>query len=146
VRQKSRKYGAITPSRVRETTDMLLTVQQAHELLAKHGVFAREICDKCGAVLGAVRFTRRDEVGVWCSRECRDGRGAHAPGTCKACHAKLPDGKRRGASYCDDACRKAHKRVSDANLSRTKRPIYAPFSLGNSRDGIQGHLGVFRAS
>lgn len=50
---------------------MLLTVQQSYALLEKHGVYAREICDKCGAVLGAVRFTRRDESSVWCSRECR---------------------------------------------------------------------------
>ena len=50
---------------------MLLTTQQSYDLLAKHGVFAREICDKCGTVLGAVRFTRRDEAGFWCSRECR---------------------------------------------------------------------------
>lgn len=50
---------------------MLLTVQRSYELLAEHGVFAREICDKCGLVLGAVRFSRRSESGVWCSRECR---------------------------------------------------------------------------
>jgi hypothetical protein len=48
-----------------------LTTQEAYELLAKHGVYARDICDKCGAVLGAVRFTRKDESDVWCSRECR---------------------------------------------------------------------------
>ena len=51
--------------------DMLLAIQKSYELLAKYGFFAREICDKCGIVLGAVRFTRRDESGVWCSRECR---------------------------------------------------------------------------
>jgi hypothetical protein len=50
---------------------MLLAIQKSYELLAKYGFFAREICDKCGIVLGAVRFTRRDESGVWCSRECR---------------------------------------------------------------------------
>jgi hypothetical protein len=50
---------------------MLLAIQKSYELLAKCGFFAREICDKCGTVLGAVRFTRRDESGVWCSRECR---------------------------------------------------------------------------
>jgi hypothetical protein len=50
---------------------MLLTIQQGYELLANYGCFAREICDKCGALLGAVRFTRRDEAGAWCSRECR---------------------------------------------------------------------------
>lgn len=50
---------------------MLLTVQQGYKLLARFGVFAREVCDRCGAVLGAVRFTRKDEAGVWCSRRCR---------------------------------------------------------------------------
>jgi len=50
---------------------VLLTFQQSYELLAEHGVFAREICDKCGAVLGPVRFTRRNESGLWCSRKCR---------------------------------------------------------------------------
>jgi len=50
---------------------VLLTTQQSYKLFTKHGIFSREICDKCGAVLGAIRFTRRDEAGVWCSRECR---------------------------------------------------------------------------
>jgi hypothetical protein len=54
---------------------MLLTLQHSCELLAKHGIFAREICDKCGLVLGAVRFTRRGELGAWCSRECRGDQG-----------------------------------------------------------------------
>jgi hypothetical protein len=106
---------------------MLLSIQKSYELLAKYGCFAREICDTCGAVLGAVRFTRKGKAGEWCSRECRDGKEAHAPGTCRNCHAKLPDGKRRGAFYCDDACRKAHGRVTDAKLSRTKASIYTGF-------------------
>jgi hypothetical protein len=50
---------------------VLLTVQQSYALLEKHGVFARECCNRCGQLLGAVRFTRRNESGVWCSRECR---------------------------------------------------------------------------
>ena len=50
---------------------MLLTVQQSYELLKRHEVFALEICDQCGAVLGSIRFTRKDETGVWCSRKCR---------------------------------------------------------------------------
>jgi hypothetical protein len=122
---------------------MLLTVQQGYELLAKHGVYAREICDKCGAVLGAVRFTRKDESGVWCSRECRDGAQVHNPGTCKECHARLPKGKRRGSCYCDDACRKTHERASTAKLSRTKPSIYAGFSSGKAPVGILGHPEAF---
>ena len=50
---------------------MLLAIQQSEILFAKHGVIAREICDKCGIVLGGVRFTRYGESEVYCSRECR---------------------------------------------------------------------------
>jgi len=50
---------------------VLLTMQQSYELFANYGSFAREICDKCGIVLGAVCFTRYGETGVYCSRECR---------------------------------------------------------------------------
>jgi len=50
---------------------MLLTIQKSYELLANYGCFAREICDKCGIVLGAVRFIRHGESEVYCSRECR---------------------------------------------------------------------------
>jgi hypothetical protein len=50
---------------------MRLTTQQKRAILKKHGIFAREVCDKCGTVLGAVRFTRRGNAGIWCSRECR---------------------------------------------------------------------------
>jgi len=51
--------------------DMLLAIQKSYELLAKYGCFAREICDTCGIVLGAVRFTRYGQSEVYCSRECR---------------------------------------------------------------------------
>jgi hypothetical protein len=51
--------------------DMLLPIKESYELLAKYGCFAREICDKCGIVLGAVRFTRHGESEVYCARECR---------------------------------------------------------------------------
>jgi hypothetical protein len=50
---------------------MLLAIQKSYELLANFGCFAREICDKCGIVLGAVRFTRHGESEVYCVRECR---------------------------------------------------------------------------
>lgn len=49
----------------------MLTVQQSHELLAKHGCYVTEACDKCGQLLGPVRYTRKGEEGMWCSRECR---------------------------------------------------------------------------
>ena len=55
----------------RKGIGMLLAIQKSYELLAKYGCFAREICDKCGIVLGAVRFTRHGESKVYCSRKCR---------------------------------------------------------------------------
>jgi len=50
---------------------VLLAIEKSYELLANYGCFAREICDKCGIVLGAVRFTRYGESEGYCSRECR---------------------------------------------------------------------------
>lgn len=52
---------------------MRLTEAQSRELLAKHGVYVTEVCDKCGKILGHVRFTRYGEKGEWCSQLCRDG-------------------------------------------------------------------------
>lgn len=129
---------------------MLLSVQQAYELLARRAVFAREICDKCGVVLDAVRYTRRGDLRVWCSRQCRDGIKALEPGKYRKCRAKLPEGKRRGAVFCDDACRKTFRRQKDAvqtpatlELSRTKPPIYAAFSLEKRQGRVSGHPGAF---
>jgi len=48
-----------------------LTIERAYELVTSHGVFARDYCDRCGRVLGAVWFTRNGEAGEWYSRECR---------------------------------------------------------------------------
>jgi hypothetical protein len=50
---------------------MNLTTTQRYALLEKFACYITQICDKCGKGLGPVRFTRRGESGVWCSRECR---------------------------------------------------------------------------
>jgi hypothetical protein len=52
---------------------MRLTEAQSRELLAKHGVYVTEACEKCGKLLCHVRFTRYGELGEWCSQLCRDG-------------------------------------------------------------------------
>lgn len=115
----------------------MLREELRRRLLEDRGVYVKEICDKCGAIPGAVRFTRKDESGIWCSRECRDGAEAHAPGTCKHCKAKLPEGKRRGAMYCDHACKQGAHRSRMAlqtartpKLSVTKTSIYIAFCTG----------------
>jgi RNase P subunit RPR2 len=129
---------------------MLLTIKQSYRLLDLHGCFVREVCDRCGAILGPVRYTRERERGEWCSRECRDGAEAHAPGTCKHCHATLPPGKRKGSLFCDDACKQADHRSKTAaqtpetaKLSVTKPSIYAAFSLEKLPVGGTGHPGAF---
>jgi len=94
---------------------MHLTNAQSYELLGKYGCFARECCDKCGAILGPVRYTRRGEVGEWCSRECRNGDKAITPGRCCGCGASL-QGKRRGAKWCSDTCRdRVNRSVLDSS-------------------------------
>jgi hypothetical protein len=117
---------------------MLLTTQQSYELLARQGCYITEACDKCGQILGPGRYTRKGDSGVWCSRECRDGKEGHAPGTCKGCGAKLPDGKRRGTLFCDDACKHAahREKISDQKLSVTKPPIYEGFCTVSGPNGI----------
>lgn len=109
---------------------MKVTTAQSCLLLEKYWCYVREACDKCGQILGPVRFTQQDSKGEWCSRKCRDGSEAREPGRCKACNARLPEGKRRGARYCDDACRKAATRSRNGQLSRTKGPIYVGFCNG----------------
>lgn len=52
---------------------MKLTREQSKKLLQDRGIWLTEACDKCGKLLGSVRWTRRGEPGEWCSAECRDG-------------------------------------------------------------------------
>ena len=50
---------------------MVLPPELQNRLRGERGVCAAEACDRCGQILGAVRFTRAGDSGVWCSRECR---------------------------------------------------------------------------
>jgi len=52
---------------------MRLTKAQSEQLLEQHGIWITVACDRCGNLLGAVRWTRRGEAGEWCSELCRDG-------------------------------------------------------------------------
>lgn len=58
---------------------MKLTREQSQKLLRERGIWITEACDKCGRLLGAVRWTRRGESGEWCSAVCRDGGNAERP-------------------------------------------------------------------
>jgi hypothetical protein len=128
---------------------MRLTAEQSYALLEKYGCYITEACDKCGQILGAVRYTRQGQLGEWCSRQCRDGIEAREPKTCKNCKARLPENKRRGAAFCDDACKQAAHRTKPitqksgtAKLSVTKTSIYAAFSPAKERACISSHPGA----
>jgi hypothetical protein len=58
---------------------MKLTKEQCQKLLHDRGIWVTNACDKCGQLLGSVRWTRRGEPGEWCSAECRDGVSVSAP-------------------------------------------------------------------
>jgi hypothetical protein len=50
---------------------MILSAEVRCRLQEVRGIYATEACDRCGQLLGPLRFTRAGESGVWCSRECR---------------------------------------------------------------------------
>lgn len=52
---------------------MNLSVEVPEKLKSDRGMYVTTACDTCGALLGAVRYTRRGELGEWCSEICRDG-------------------------------------------------------------------------
>ncbi len=131
ARDGARENAAVIGDRL----PMKLQPRRAYTLLDAPGSYITEICDRCGAGIGPVRFIRKNSPGVWCSQECRDGKETHQAGTCKHCHAPLPEGKRRGSSSCDDVCKQAgsrsrarSQRPETGKLPVTKPPIYAAFS------------------
>ena len=89
---------------------MRLTEARSRDLLRTHAKYAKDACDRCGKILGPVRFTRQGEGGAWCSRACRDGVDPK-PGLCCGCGVSLA-GKRKHARFCSDVFRK-RQRVRD---------------------------------
>lgn len=49
------------------------SAQHCRALLDRFQCWITASCDRCGRLLGAIRWTRKGEPGEWCSRECRDG-------------------------------------------------------------------------
>jgi hypothetical protein len=82
---------------------MKLKREQCEKLLREFGIWVAEACDKCGQLLGSVRWTRKDNLGEWCSKVCRDGVAAGAPKSnlngCLECGVTL-DGKRSDSRFC----------------------------------------------
>jgi uncharacterized Zn finger protein (UPF0148 family) len=81
-------------------------------------MYISEVCDRCGTVIGPIRWTIRGEPGVWCSQECRDGIERQAR-TCQGCGVSLL-GKRKGALFCSDVCRMRQQVLDRPNKPKTK--------------------------
>jgi hypothetical protein len=101
---------------------MQLTEEQSRALLATHGVSVTEVCDKCANILGPIRFTRYGDDGEWCSKRCRDG-FERKRGTCLGCGVSL-NGKRKGAVFCSDVCRKRwrieiHRIIAETTIEKS---------------------------
>jgi hypothetical protein len=115
---------------------MKITTEQQQTIRDKHGICVNEACDKCGLLLGEIRFTIKDQPGEWCSRQCRGG-AVVSVGKCQHCKAALPTGLRRDAKYCDATCKKAVQRAKvqpaarighrPANYPGTRPHFYAAF-------------------
>jgi hypothetical protein len=112
---------------------MQLSEAQRCELLRMHGTYLTEVCDKCGALLGPIRWTIHEVPGAWCSRSCRDGVN-HQPGLCRGCGTAL-NGKRRRAIYCDRTCRMrtVRKEVRDSS-----NIVNTPIQKTGVTDAISG--------
>ena len=113
---------------------MNLTAQEL-SYVRDQGLYVREKCDSCKAILNrSVRYTIAGKVEVYCSAKCRDGvffedqlerKKRSNPGRCANCGGPL-QGKRRGAIYYDDICRKRHGQknggISTAGTQITRKP------------------------
>lgn len=97
---------------------MKLSQEQSGQLLLAHGICITEACDRCGKILGHVRWTTRGEPGAWCSQKCRD-RIERQAGMCQGCGVSL-QGKRKGARFCSDVCRMRQRVLDRPNKPKTK--------------------------
>ena len=108
---------------------MRLTESQSRELLGKYRAYVTEVCDKCGKILGNVRFTRYVEPGEWCSRLCRDGAVAAARNDATPRGGRPPkyqtEPERRAAERQQHTIRQQHYR---RRLSVTENPLQVTHS------------------
>jgi hypothetical protein len=91
------------------------------EQCEKLRIWVTEACDKCGQLLGSIRWTRLGECGEWCSKSCRDRIAAGAPKSnskgCLECGIRL-DGKRSDSRFFSDTHKKRHQRREPSRTAR----------------------------
>jgi hypothetical protein len=122
----------------------LSATELAH--VRSQGLYLTEKCDGCGKPLNqALRYTIAGRPEVYCSAPCRDNaffgdrheaKKRATPGKCAYCSGSLK-GKKRGALYCDDACRMRHSRVREPTgiqqVEKSRTPTQSNQGLADAK-------------
>jgi len=109
---------------------MTISPELQNRLRDEYGVYATEACDRCGRVLGVVRFTRAGDSGVWCSRKCR--------GDSESQGQKIHKGG-RPKKYKDDRARKnAH--AQRQREFRLRSSVTKTCQQPNANKGLTGAI------
>jgi hypothetical protein len=128
----------------------LTAVELAH--VRSQGLYVTEKCDGCGKPLNkTVQYTIAGRREVYCSAPCRDNdffgdrheaKKRATPGKCAFCGGSLK-GKKRGALYCDDACRMRHSRVRERTetrqVERSRTATQSNQAVGDAKTVEQGN-------
>ena len=115
------------------------------------GLYITEKCGGCGKLLNQTfRYTITGKHEVYCSAACRDlaffgdrqeAKKHSTPGKCVYCGGTL-EGKRRGALYCDEICKKRATRTgraqSTAKLKITGTPTHSNQQIAYAKNRGQG--------
>jgi len=126
----------------------------AHELayVRSQGLYITQLCDGCGRLLNqTVQYTIAGRREVYCSAVCRDTalfsdrhdvKKWATPGKCAYCGGSLK-GKKRGALYCDDACRMRHTRVREQTgtrqVEKSRTPTQSNQAVTDAKTVEQGN-------
>jgi hypothetical protein len=116
------------------------------------GLYITEKCDGCRKLLNQTRrYTIAGRQEVYCSAVCRDtvffgdphqAKKQATPGKCSYCGGCLK-GKRRGALFCDEICKKrlarktGHNSTAEVQLSGT--PAQSNQRVAEVKTGEQGN-------
>ncbi|MCZ6625028.1 MAG: recombinase family protein [Deltaproteobacteria bacterium] len=127
---------------------MRLTVEEGTTIQSQ-GLYLTEKCDGCKTILNqSVTYTIAGKPEVYCSAKCRnrvffenqlERKKRASPGRCANCGGPL-QGKRRGALYCNDMCRKRYAKknggISTAGAEISRKSNQSNQQLANPKIAV----------
>jgi hypothetical protein len=124
---------------------MKLSVAELVHVRAQ-GLYITEKCDGCGKLLNQTfRYTIAGKPEVYCSAVCRDrvyfgdrreARKHSTPGKCVYWGATL-EGKRRGALYCHEVCKKRVARTGRVQSTGNAKITGTPDQMNEQLTAIE---------